>query len=76
MNGLFKKVTSGVFEQPKGYSPDLTKLITSMIKVNPKDRPSSEQILRSKELQKQIKKLELIKPNLKELREERSFSLL
>ena len=43
MNGLFKKVTDGKFEEPpKVFSPELVKLITSMIKVNPKDRPSPQ----------------------------------
>lgn len=43
MNGLYKKVTQGQFDEPpKNYSPELVKLITSMIKVNPKDRPSCD----------------------------------
>ena len=43
MNGLFKKVTEGSFvEPPKVFSPELIKLITSMIKTNPKDRPSPQ----------------------------------
>ena len=51
MNGLFKKVTDGKFDDPpKMYSIELVKLITSMIKVNPKDRPSCEQIYRSTEM--------------------------
>ena len=51
MNGLFKKVTDGKFDDPpKMYSTELVKLITSMIKVNPKDRPSCEQIYRSTEM--------------------------
>lgn len=48
MNGLFKKVTAGIFEEPpKLYSPELIKLIISMIRVNPKERPTSDQILRN-----------------------------
>jgi NIMA (never in mitosis gene a)-related kinase 1/4/5 len=43
MNGLFKKVTLGVFDDPpKHFSADLRNLVTSMIRVNPKDRPSSD----------------------------------
>ena len=56
MNGLFKKVTQGVFDEPpKIYSADLIKLITSMIKVNPKDRPSCDQILRTPEISQKMK---------------------
>lgn len=62
MNGLFKKVTNGVFDEPpKMYSNDLVKLITSMIKVNPKDRPSCNQILRTAEVQLKMKQFNLIK---------------
>ena len=36
MNGLYKKVTNGQFEEPpKTYSPELIKIITSMIKIKP-----------------------------------------
>lgn len=77
MNGLFKKVTAGVFDDPpKLFSSDLIKLITSMIKVNPKDRPSCDQILRLPEVQTKMKQLKMYKPNLTQLREERRPSLL
>jgi NIMA (never in mitosis gene a)-related kinase len=47
MNGLFKKVTAGMFDDPpKIYSSELTNLIKQMIRINPKDRPSCDQILR------------------------------
>lgn len=43
MNGLFKKVTAGVYDEPpKIFSVELIKLICSMIRVNPKDRPSCD----------------------------------
>lgn len=43
MNGLFKRVTAGVFDDPpKIYSSELTNLIKQMIRVNPKDRPSCD----------------------------------
>jgi len=48
MNGLFQKVTAGYFEDPpKHFSSDLVLLIKSMIRLNPKDRPSCDQILRT-----------------------------
>ena len=47
-----------------------------MIRVNPKDRPSCDQILRMPEVQTKMKQLKLYKPNLKELREERKPILL
>lgn len=47
MNGLFKRVTAGMFDDPpKIYSSELTNLIKQMIRINPKDRPSCDQILR------------------------------
>ena len=45
MNGLFQKVTAGYFEDPPNFSSDLVLLIKSMIRLNPKDRPSCDQIL-------------------------------
>ena len=61
MNGLFKKVTHGVFDEPpKVFSHDLIKLVTSMIKVNPKDRPTADQLLRTPEVQAKMKALRLV----------------
>jgi NIMA (never in mitosis gene a)-related kinase len=77
MNGLFKKVTQGVFDEPqKIYSAELIKLITSMIKVNPKDRPSCDQILRTPEISQKMKQLKMIRLNKEAMREERRPSLL
>lgn len=77
MNGLFKKVTTGAFEEPpKVFSSELVKLITSMIKVNPKDRPSPEQILRTPEMQAKMRDLGMVRKNLQEIRETRNPSLL
>ncbi|KAL4489955.1 hypothetical protein ABPG72_010854 [Tetrahymena utriculariae] len=46
MEGLYKKVQKGDFERiPKKYSEDLQRMLTMFLKVNPKDRPSCEQIL-------------------------------
>jgi NIMA (never in mitosis gene a)-related kinase len=76
MNGLFKKVTLGVFDDPpKHFSPEMRNLVTSMIRVNPKDRPSSDQILRMPEVQIKMKQLKLINTN-KDIKEERRPSLL
>jgi len=65
MNGLFKKVTAGMFDDPpKIYSSELTNLIKQMIRINPKDRPSCDQILRQPDVQTKMKQLKLFKPNL------------
>ena len=65
MNGLFKKVTAGMFDDPpKIYSSELTNLIKQMIRINPKDRPSCAQILRQPDVQTKMKQLKLFKPNL------------
>ena len=77
MNGLYKKVTQGQFEEPpKNFSPDLVKLISSMIKINPKDRPSCDQILRQPEVITKMKQLKMIKIDKEAIREERRPSLL
>lgn len=46
MKGLFNKVTKGVYPKiPAIFSSDLSSMIASLLKVDPKKRPSSEQIL-------------------------------
>jgi NIMA (never in mitosis gene a)-related kinase len=51
MQGLHKKVTQGTFDDPPDtYSTELIDIIKSMIKVNPKDRPSCEELLNNLEL--------------------------
>jgi hypothetical protein len=47
-----------------------------MIKVNPKDRPSCDQILRSPEVIAKMKQLKMVKIDKEAMREERRPSLL
>lgn len=60
MNGLFQKVTAGFFDDPpKHFNSELTSLVKSMIRINPKDRPSCDQILRTPIVQEKAKQLKL-----------------
>ena len=53
MNALFKKVIKGQYiDPPSIYSRDLKRLIRSMLMVKYELRPSCEQILKSKEVQR------------------------
>lgn len=46
MKGLYNKVVKGVYPKiPAVFSSDLSSMIASLLKVDPKKRPSSEQIL-------------------------------
>lgn len=46
MEGLFKKVQKGIFDKiPSKYSNDLSMVVGSLLKVNPRDRPTSDNIL-------------------------------
>jgi len=49
MNGLFKRVCKGAYP-PIGnnYSPELASVVARCLQVNPKDRPSCDQILEMK----------------------------
>jgi len=47
MRGLVQKVQRGVYPPIQKYSNDLTLLIDSMIKVNPKQRPTAGEILKN-----------------------------
>lgn len=43
MKGLFAKVTKGIYPKiPQQYSSDLTAMVSSLLQVNPKKRPSAE----------------------------------
>jgi NIMA (never in mitosis gene a)-related kinase len=43
MKGLFTKVTKGVYPKiPAQYSSDLSGMISSLLQVDPKKRPSAE----------------------------------
>ena len=60
MNGLFKKVTKGVYP-PIGsaYSPEIGQVVNRMLGVDAKSRPSCEQILNMKIVQDKIKALKV-----------------
>lgn len=46
MNGLYNRVIRGIYPRiPHKYSSDLSAMIASLLKVDPKKRPSAEQIL-------------------------------
>lgn len=46
MKGLFQKVVKGVYPKiPTMYSSDLSGMISNLLQVDPKKRPSAEQIL-------------------------------
>ena len=46
MEGLFNKVTMGLYPRiPNHYSIELSNVISSLLKVNPQQRPSCEKIL-------------------------------
>jgi NIMA (never in mitosis gene a)-related kinase 1/4/5 len=51
MNSLYKRVVKGTYDEaPSTYSRELLNLIYSMIRINPKDRPSCDEILRTPEV--------------------------
>ena len=56
MISLYKKVTIGEYaDPPKSYNNDLLVIIKSMIRLNPTDRPSCDQILKQATVQEKIK---------------------
>jgi serine/threonine protein kinase len=57
MEGLYKKVTRGYFSRiNKNYSDDLMVLLKKLIKVNPKERLSADEILDLPFMNKHFKK--------------------
>lgn len=58
MNGLYKKVIKGAYpEIPKKYTKDLSDVIMRMLSVEPKLRPSCQQILEMDQVLKRMHKL-------------------
>jgi len=46
MNGLYKKVTTGKYNPiPSTFSKDLAEVVSACLKVNPKVRPSCDELL-------------------------------
>ncbi len=46
MEGLYKKVQKGVYDPiPTIYSQELNQIISQCLQVNPKNRPSCDQLL-------------------------------
>jgi NIMA (never in mitosis gene a)-related kinase len=47
LQSLYRKVKAGVFKPiPSSYSSDLSEMVNSMLKLRPKDRPSTDDILK------------------------------
>jgi serine/threonine protein kinase len=58
MNGLYKRVLKGAYpEIPKKYTKDLADVIMMMLSVDPKYRPSCNQILELEQVKKRYSKL-------------------
>ena len=58
MNGLYKRVLKGAYpEIPKKYTNDLADVIMMMLSVDPKYRPSCNQILELEQVKKRYSKL-------------------
>lgn len=58
MNGLYKRVLKGAYpEIPKKYTKDLSDVIMRMLSVEPRLRPSCDQILEMEQVKKRMYKL-------------------
>ena len=58
MNGLYKRVLKGAYpEIPKKYTKDLADVIMRLLSVEPKLRPSCQQILDMPQVRKRMAKL-------------------
>ena len=58
MNGLYKKVLKGAYpEIPKKYTRDLADVIMRMLSVEPKLRPSCQELLDMEQVKKRQLKL-------------------
>ena len=58
MNGLYKRVLKGAYpEIPKKYTKDLADVITKLLNVEPKLRPSCQGILELEQVKRRIPKL-------------------
>lgn len=58
MDGLYKKVLKGVYPKiPDCYSTEMNRLLASLLKVKPENRPSCEAILKSDRMMAHMERL-------------------
>ena len=58
MEELYNKIQKGQFDPiPDNYSAELSLLLNSLLKVNPQQRPSCEEILKANIIVRKIKEL-------------------
>jgi len=56
LSGLYKKVCAGIFDRiPINYSNDLQNVISSLLKLDPKKRPDTEELLSNPMVDKYFK---------------------
>ena len=64
---LYEKIKRGQKpETPKGYSPELTSLLESMMNMNPKNRPTADEIIGLPIMQRALRQIEKVMGKKKE----------
>ncbi len=60
LTGLSRKVRQGKYDKISGYSTDLSVVLSMLLKVNPKLRPSTDELLNNSIVQKNYKDQNLL----------------